>query len=86
MTCIYCDWTSDSDFLKRELAGSYTELVLKHRVSSSQKILFIQTENSIKSDGGFPLSGLEWRLIMLMKLGKKYVVLILLITNLFLGQ
>lgn len=68
---IYCDWTSDSDFLKRELAGSYTELVLKHRVSSSQKILFIQTENSIKSDGGFSSEWVRMEIDYANEIGKE---------------
>lgn len=44
---IYCDWTSDNDFLKRELVSEYTETVIKIRIEQSAKILFLQTENSV---------------------------------------
>lgn len=48
---IYCDWTSDNDFLKRELVSEFTEVVLKERISQSSKVLFLQTENSVSIDG-----------------------------------
>ena len=48
---IYCDWTSDDDFLKRELVSEFTEVVLKERISQSNKVLFLQTENSVNIDG-----------------------------------
>jgi hypothetical protein len=48
---IYCDWTSDDDFLKRELVSEFTEVVLKERISQSNKVLFLQTENSVDIDG-----------------------------------
>ena len=47
---IYCDWTSDNDFLKRELVSEFTEVVLKERISQSSKVLFLQTENSVDID------------------------------------
>lgn len=48
---IYCDWISDNDFLKRELAGEFTEIVLKTRIKQSNTIIFVQTKNSINSSG-----------------------------------
>lgn len=44
---IYCDWTSDNDFLKRNLVSEYTEIVLKERINQSNLILFLQTSNSV---------------------------------------
>lgn len=46
----YCDWTSDSDFLKRELVSDYTKIVLEKRLEQSKSLFFIRTENSIASD------------------------------------
>lgn len=43
----YCDWSSDNDFLKRELVSGYTAAVLKKRIEQSDKILFIRTDNSM---------------------------------------
>lgn len=48
---IYCDWTSDNDFLKRELAGVFTEIVLKTRIKQSKAVIFLQTKNSINDSG-----------------------------------
>lgn len=48
---IYCDWTSDNDFLKRELASELTEIVLKARIKQSSSIIFLQTKNSINDSG-----------------------------------
>lgn len=47
---VYCDWLSDNDFLKRELAGKHTEVVLKKRIEQSKIVIFIATENSINPD------------------------------------
>lgn len=40
---IYCDWTSDSDFLKRELISDYTKVVLKKRLEQSKNLVFVKT-------------------------------------------
>ena len=50
---VYCDWTSDNDFLRRDLVGEYTETVIKIRIEQSSKILFLQTENSVNDIGEF---------------------------------
>lgn len=46
----YCDWTSDREFLKRELVSDYTKVVLQKRMEQSRSLLFVRTENSIVSD------------------------------------
>lgn len=46
---IYYDWSSDNDFLKRELISPYTTEVLKKRIEQSNIVLFIQTTKSIDS-------------------------------------
>lgn len=46
----YCDWTSDREFLKRELVSDYTKVVLQKRMEQSKSLLFLRTENSIASD------------------------------------
>lgn len=48
---VYCDWTSDNDFLKRSLAGKYTEIVLKKRIEQSNVVLFLKTDNSMNYNG-----------------------------------
>lgn len=47
---IYCDWTSDNDFLKRELVSDYTKVVLKKRIAQSNNVVFVKTQNSLESD------------------------------------
>jgi hypothetical protein len=47
---VYCDWTSDNDFLKRELISDYTKTVLKKRLEQSEKLLLLSTEDSMKSE------------------------------------
>ncbi|MBX8490920.1 toll/interleukin-1 receptor domain-containing protein [Pseudomonas cichorii] len=48
---IYCDWTSDNDFLRRELISEYTETVIKTRIEQSARVLFLQTKNSVNENG-----------------------------------
>lgn len=45
----YCDWTNDNDFLKRNMAGKYTEEVLKKRIQQSTYFLYADSDNSAKS-------------------------------------
>lgn len=47
---VYCDWTSDNDFLKRELVSEYTRVVLQKRLEQSRNLVFVKTKNSIESD------------------------------------
>ena len=46
----YCDWTSDSDFLKRNLVSEYTREVLKKRMIQSRQFLLVKSENSDASE------------------------------------
>ncbi len=46
---VYCDWTSDNDFLKRKLVSEYTKIVLKKRIEQSKNIIFVRTDDSLKS-------------------------------------
>lgn len=48
MVC-YCDWTSDNDFLKRNMAGEYTKEVLKKRIEQSKRILYASSRNATQS-------------------------------------
>lgn len=47
---VYCDWTSDSDFLKRELVSEFTKIVLLKRLEQSRSLLYIRTDNSVIAD------------------------------------
>ncbi|MEZ8274238.1 toll/interleukin-1 receptor domain-containing protein [Vibrio splendidus] len=44
---IYYDWSSDGDFLKREMVSEFTKIVLKERIRQSHCLLFLQTNNSV---------------------------------------
>ena len=48
---VYCDWTSDNDFLKRDLVSDYTKMVLKKRIEQSKSIVFLQTNNTVNAKG-----------------------------------
>lgn len=45
----YVDWTADSDFLKRALVSDFTKEVLKARMKSSRKLLYLSSSNSRSS-------------------------------------
>ncbi len=67
---IYCDWTSDNDFLRRNLASEYTEIVLKARLSQSKYVLFLQTDNSVDCGGDFLSKWVKMELDHAIKNGK----------------
>ena len=46
---VYCDWISDSDYLKRHLVCDATLDVIEKRLQQSKYILFIASENSYAS-------------------------------------
>lgn len=48
----YCDWSADSDFLKRNMCnnGNYTEEVLKWRIKQSQNILYVDCPKAKESE------------------------------------
>ena len=52
----YCDWTSDNDFLKRELVSDYTKMVLKKRLNQSKSLLLVKSTYSLSSEW------VEWEL------------------------
>lgn len=46
---VYCDWISDSDYLKRQLLCDATLDVIEKRISQSKAVLFLDSDNSRKS-------------------------------------
>jgi hypothetical protein len=46
LSCYY-DWTSDQDFLKRNLISDYTKEVLKKRIEQSKALILVLTHNVI---------------------------------------
>lgn len=46
----YCDWTSDNDFLKRELVSDFTKEVIKKRMNQSKYFLLVKTKHSLESE------------------------------------
>ena len=46
---IYCDWINDTDYLKRHLVGETTLNILEDRLKKSDKLIFVISENSIRS-------------------------------------
>lgn len=46
---IYCDWVSDTNFLKRELVGDATKKVIEKRMKQSKMMILVKSDNSILS-------------------------------------
>lgn len=46
---VYCDWISDTDYLKRTLVSSSTLNVIDARIKQSDAVLFVESENSMSS-------------------------------------
>ncbi|MBQ5319090.1 MAG: toll/interleukin-1 receptor domain-containing protein [Oscillospiraceae bacterium] len=46
---VYCDWISDSDYLKRHLVRQATLNVIKTRLEQSKKVVFVDSEYSTHS-------------------------------------
>lgn len=46
---IFCDWISDSDYLKRNLLCEATLKVIEKRMAQSKAMIFVESENSINS-------------------------------------
>lgn len=46
---IFCDWISDSDYLKRNLLCYATLKVIEWRLQQSDAVLFVRTQNSLES-------------------------------------
>ncbi|EET88942.1 conserved hypothetical protein [Clostridium carboxidivorans P7] len=47
---VYCDWINDTDYLKRHLVGNSTKAVIEKRLEQSKNVLFVRSENSLKSN------------------------------------
>ncbi len=45
----YCDWTSDSEFLKRNMISKYTEEVLKKRIEQSNFVVYAKSDTAEQS-------------------------------------
>lgn len=45
----YCDWTSDNDFLKRNMVSDFTKEVLKKRLQQSKNLLLVKSDAAINS-------------------------------------
>lgn len=46
---VFCDWINDVDYLKRHLLCAATLKVLEERMKQSKALIFVQSENSVKS-------------------------------------
>jgi len=46
---IFCDWINDVDYLKRNLLCSATLKVIEKRLEQSKALIFVSSENSLKS-------------------------------------
>lgn len=75
---VYCDWTSDNDFLKREYANEYTVLVLKRRIEQSKNVVFVQTINTTDEKNNLSSKWIELELEYAKELKKNIVAIDLL--------
>lgn len=46
---VFCDWINDVDYLKRHLLCAATLKVIEERMKQSKALIFVQSENSLKS-------------------------------------
>ena len=46
---VFCDWINDVDYLKRHLVCNATLKVLEKRMEQSTALIFVESENSLKS-------------------------------------
>lgn len=67
---VYCDWTSDNDFLKRDQVGDFTELILKKRIEQSAAVVFLETSNSMSDDGSIISNWVQMEIDHATKLSK----------------
>ncbi|QNY28277.1 toll/interleukin-1 receptor domain-containing protein [Acinetobacter seifertii] len=72
LSCYY-DWTSDQDFLKRNLISDYTKEVLKKRIEQSKALILVLTHNVI-ADGEITSEWIKMEIEHAKSVGKKYVV------------
>ena len=69
LSCYY-DWTSDQDFLKRNLISGYTKEVLKKRIEQSKALILVLTHNVI-ADGEITSEWIKMEIEHAKSLGKK---------------
>ena len=69
LSCYY-DWTSDQDFLKRNLISDYTKEVLKKRIEQSKALILVLTHNVI-ADGEITSEWIKMEIEHAKSLGKK---------------
>lgn len=69
LSCYY-DWTSDQDFLKRNLISDYTKEVLKKRIEQSKALILILTHNVI-ADGEITSEWIKMEIEHAKSVGKK---------------
>ena len=69
LSCYY-DWTSDQDFLKRNLISGYTKEVLKKRIEQSKALILVLTHNVI-ADGEITSEWIKMEIEHAKSVGKK---------------
>ena len=69
LSCYY-DWTSDQDFLKRNLISDYTKEVLKKRIEQSKALILVLTHNVI-ADGEITSEWIKMEIEHAKSVGKK---------------
>ncbi|MGJ0303376.1 hypothetical protein NG774_08560 [Aliarcobacter cryaerophilus] len=67
---VYCDWLSDTDFLKRTYASEYTKMVLKKRIEQSDKVLFLRSKNTNDQENNFFSEWVEMEILYAKELNK----------------
>ena len=68
---VYLDWTSDNDFLRREIVSEYTKLVLMERIKQSKVVIFLKSENSMNANFEFQSPWVEMELSFAEKINKR---------------
>ena len=79
LSCYY-DWTSDQDFLKRNLISGYTKEVLKKRIEQSKALILVLTHNVI-ADGEITSEWIKMEIEHAKSVGKKICCLNFLCTR-----
>ena len=67
---VYCDWLSDTDFLKRTYASEYTKTILKKRIEQSVKVLFLRSKNTNDQQNNFFSEWVEMEIAYAKELNK----------------
>ncbi|HIF9151480.1 TPA: toll/interleukin-1 receptor domain-containing protein [Photobacterium damselae] len=75
---VYLDWTSDNDFLRREVASNYTKLVLMERIKQSKIVIFLRSEKCINTNLEISSPWIEMELSFAKKINKRILCINLL--------